>query len=265
MVPGTLVIAIVVGVVQGVLEWLPVSSEGGVAIALTVAGFTPERAVGLALFLHVGTALAATAYYRADLVELSAAARARERRPDLGFLVVATLVSVAIAALSYWFLLEAVTQLAGGAFVALIGGLLVGTGLVQRVAGGSLGERNLPDGLDAVLVGAGQGVAILPGVSRSGTTTSLLLLRGHDGESAFRLSFLLSIPASLGAGALALVAAGGLPGIDPLGAAVALVVSAVVGYAAIGMLLGIVRRLSFWAVAVGLGVLAILGGVAVGV
>ncbi len=74
----------------------------------------------------------------------------------------------------------AVSELEGGLFLALVGGLLVITGLLQRFAAAlSLGEREIPDGFDAVLVGVLQGLAILPGVSRSGTTVSTLLLRGH--------------------------------------------------------------------------------------
>ncbi|MDY7082245.1 MAG: undecaprenyl-diphosphate phosphatase, partial [Halobacteria archaeon] len=91
------------------------------------------------------------------------------------------------------------SEVAGGTLVAIIGVLLVGTGVVQRVAKEvDWQKRDMPDGIDAFIVGALQGTAILPGVSRSGTTVSALLLRGHDGESSLRLSFLLSIPASFG-------------------------------------------------------------------
>jgi len=104
-----------------------------------------------------------------------------------------------------------------------------------------------------------QGVAVLPGVSRSGVTTGVLLLRGHDGPEAFRLSFLLAIPASLGAAALAAVDAG-LPDVSPAAAGLALATSAVVGYLSMGALLGVARRVPFLAVCVGLGALALVGG-----
>jgi undecaprenyl-diphosphatase len=91
-------------------------------------------------------------------------------------------------------------------------------------------------------------------------TASTLLFRSYDPPSAFRLSFLLSIPASLGAAVLTLLDAGGLPGIDPTSAAVALGVSAVVGYATIDALMRVVERVPFWAVCFGLGALAIVGG-----
>ncbi|MFO7925617.1 undecaprenyl-diphosphate phosphatase, partial [Natronomonas sp.] len=108
-----------------------------------------------------------------------------------------------------------------------------------------------------------QGLTILPGISRSGTTVSVMLLRGYEGPASLRLSFLLSIPASLGAALLVVVTGGGLPGISPLVAVVALSTSAVVGYLTIDALMSIVDRVAFWLVCVGLGGLAVVGGLAV--
>ena len=265
---SALLVVLLVGAVQGVAEWLPISSEGSVTILLTTLGYEPELAVRLALFLHVGTALSATVYYRSELRDVLV--RVPEWRPRrafegetarLTFLGIATVVSGVVGIAAYVLLLDAATALSGGAFIALIGVLLLVTGGVQRATESTdLGERELPDGLDAMLVGVGQGLAILPGVSRSGTTASVLLFRGHDGESAFELSFLLSIPAAVGAGVLTVLDTGGAIGVTPETAVVALAASAVVGYATIDALMRIVRRVAFWAVCVGLGVLAIAGG-----
>ena len=108
-----------------------------------------------------------------------------------------------------------------------------------------MGGRVAPTFVDSVLVGAVQGLAILPGLSRSGVTTSALLFRSYDPPAAFRLCFLLSVPASLGAAALTVAGAGGLPGISPVAAALALAVSAIVGYAAIEFILRVVARIPF--------------------
>ncbi|ESS07398.1 MAG: putative bacitracin resistance protein [uncultured archaeon A07HB70] len=264
-----LVIAVVVGVLQGVLEWLPVSSEGNVALYLVVVeGADPALAVQLSLFLHAGTGVAALAYYRDTfgnvLRELPAWRPGTAFGADtatLSFLAAATAASALVGALAYRFVTAVVTDLAGGAFVALIGALLVVTGLVQRVGEGWVADRTDPSLTDALLVGALQGLALLPGVSRSGVTVGALLLRGHDGPRSFRLSFLLSVPAAFGAGALVLVD-GGVPAVAPTAGGVALVVSAVVGYATIDALLRVVRRVEFWGVAVGLGLLAVVGGLA---
>jgi undecaprenyl-diphosphatase len=104
-----------------------------------------------------------------------------------------------------------------------------------------------------------QGLALLPGVSRSGTTVSALLLRGHEAEESLRLSFLLSIPASLGA-SLRVLLESGVPAVSPAEAGLALVVSAVVGYLTVGALVALVRRVAFWAVCVGFGALALVSG-----
>ncbi len=98
-------------------------------------------------------------------------------------------------------------------------------------------------------------------MSRSGTTASALLLRGHDGPNSFRLSFLLSIPAALGGALIAVLDSGGIPSLSPLTAFVSIVTAAMVGYITIDALMRLVERVSFWAVCVGLGLLAIIGGV----
>lgn len=271
MASADIVVALLVGVVQGIVEWLPISSEGTVALVLALLDTDPATAVQLALVLHLGTALAATVYYRGDILDLLQLLPAwRPNRAfstelaSLTFLAVATLVSAAVGFAGYQLLIDAASELTGGAFIVLIGGLLVVTGVIQRLADDTvLPTPDLPRPLDAVLVGVGQGLAVLPGVSRSGTTVSLLLLRGYDGETAFDFSFILSIPAAVGAGVFVVLDLGGLPGFDLRAATVALAASAVVGYATIGALLGLVERVAFWGVCVGFGGLAILGGVLV--
>jgi undecaprenyl-diphosphatase len=100
-------------------------------------------------------------------------------------------------------------------------------------------------------------------VSRSGTTVSALLLRGHPAEGALRLSFLLSVPASLGAGVLVVAETGSAPSVTPLAAAVALGAAAVWGYVTVDALVRLVRTVAFWVVCVGLGSLAVVAGVLV--
>jgi undecaprenyl-diphosphatase len=280
-VQAEVVVAAALGALQGAVEWLPVSSEGFVAVAVSALGAEPSVAVRLALFLHLGTALAATAFYREDLRALSSVddgTLAADRR----FLIVATLVSGVVGIGAYLALEAVVSELAGGTFLALVGALLVGTGLFlratseRRLADGGhaeatdgqwagdaewipSGDRERPDLAGAALVGVCQGVAVLPGISRSGTTVGALLLRGHDGPRSLQLSFLLSIPAAVGAAGIA-VADGGLPAVAPAEAVVAVGVAAVAGDGTVDLLTRLVRRVAFWVVCVGLGALAVLGG-----
>jgi undecaprenyl-diphosphatase len=276
-------VAVVAGALQGVFEWLPISSEGNITVFLTALGESPETAVQFSLFLHAGTALSAAVYYRDELRDVLAslpdwrpgAAFDGGETATLSFLAVATLASGVVGLAAYATLETAVSALTGGAFVAVVGLLLVGTGLLQRATDRfeaeqadsgrfALGDRQSPDLADAVLVGAFQGLAILPGVSRSGTTASALLVRGHDGPSSFRLSFLLSIPAALGAGALVL-ADTGVPAVAPVPAVLALGTAALVGYLTVDALMRVVARVPFWGVCVGLGALAVVGGAALAV
>jgi hypothetical protein len=130
--------------------------------------------------------------------------------------VVACLLTGIVGIPLYIFAVDLAGQLTGGVFIAAIGILLILTGIVQIASESvSMGGRETPTLFDSILVGAVQGLAILPGISRSGMTSSALLFRSYDPPAAFRLSFLLSIPASIGAAALTLASAGGLPGISP--------------------------------------------------
>lgn len=263
-----LAIAILAGVVQGIVEWLPVSSQGNLALFLTAVGTDPDIALQLALFLQVGTTLSAATYFRSDIADVAQTLRGwRDEPADTAqralvvYLVVACAMTGVVGIPLYIFAVDVASQLTGGAFVAGIGALLVATGVFQLRAESATGRRRQnPTVRDSLLVGAAQGLAILPGISRSGMTSSVLLFRQYDPPEAFRLSFLLSIPAALGAAALTVVGAGGLPGISPGAGAGALCVSALVGYLAIDLIMRVVDRVPFWAVCFGLGGVAILGG-----
>lgn len=268
MVSRDLLVALLAGILQGIVEWLPISSQGNLTLFLTAVGTSPAIAVQLALFLQVGTTLSAATYYRETI--LTAIRNAPGWRPqtafdetnaETSFVVVATAMTGLVGIPVYVLLIDFARELAGGAFIALIGALLILTGVLQYASESvALGDRGSPSLFDAVLVGAFQGLTILPGVSRSGTTASMLLFRGHDGPSSFRLSFLLSIPAGLGAGVVTVLDTGGLPTATPGAAAVALLASAVVGYVAIDAIMRIVHKVDFWIICVGLGGLALLSG-----
>ncbi|TKX73466.1 undecaprenyl-diphosphate phosphatase [Halorubrum sp. GN11_10-6_MGM] len=263
-----LLVAILAGIVQGVVEWLPVSSQGNLSLVLTLVGTDPAVAVQLALFLQLGTTLSAATYY---CEEIATALRSVPGwRPATAYdadhalatyVVVASLFTGLVGIPLYVLAVDLVSDLTGGVFIAVIGVLLVITGLLQRASDSvRMGGREKPSLVDSVLVGSVQGFAILPGISRSGVTASALLFRSYDPPNAFRLSFLLSIPASVGAAAITVVGAGGLPGIAPLPAAVALGVSGVVGYLTIDALMRVVERVPFATVCFALGTLAIVGG-----
>ena len=263
-----LLIAILAGIVQGIVEWLPVSSQGNLSLVLTVVGTEPAVALQLALFLQVGTTLSAATYYRHEIQTAITAVPGWSPRAAYdgdnaiaSYIVVASLMTGVVGIPLYIFAVDLAGQLTGGVFIAGIGVLLIVTGLLQLASESvSMNKHTAPTLVDSILVGAVQGFAILPGISRSGMTTSAFLFRSYEPPAAFRLSFLLSIPASLGAAALTLLSAGGLPGISLTAALVALGVSAIVGYLTIDVLMRVVDRVPFWAVCFGFGGLAIVGG-----
>ena len=181
----------VLGLVQGIFEWLPVSSEGLVAAAYTLLYDADlDEAVGFALWLHLGTAPAALVALRREVIELARGLFARPFRPSpvLVFLVAATAVSAAVAFPLLLTLSELSSALGGGAML-MVGAAMLVTGAVQ-LRRPSAGARIRADAgaVDGVLAGVAQGVAVAPGLSRSGLTVAVLLgsadgrARGADAE-----------------------------------------------------------------------------------
>ena len=257
----TLAEAALLGFVQGVAEWLPVSSEGVVAAIQTLAfGADAADAVAFSLWLHLGTALAALAALRNDAAEIARSAIRAPTRPTraAAFLAVATLTSAPLG-LALLAGLDGFSERLGGLAMALVGALMAVTGaiLLRGRRGGGARTREDVGALDAVLTGAAQGLAALPGLSRSGLTVSALLWRGVDRREALALSFLLSVPASAGAGLYAALDSGLRTSPAAL---LALAVSAAVGFVSVRALMGLARRVNFGWFALAAGAAIAVGG-----
>lgn len=255
--------AFILGLVQGLTEFLPVSSSGHLVIAEQLLGF--HRA-GLAfeIWLHLATLAAVTTALRRDIgmAVRSLAPRAPEaiRKPGR-LLVLCLLVGTLPAALVGFFLGDLVE--AGFGSVRLVGVDLLVTALIL------LSTRWIPEGKApltvrrALLVGAAQAVAVLPGVSRSGSTLAAGLATGLPGMEAARFSFLLSVPIILGAVVVELHHLAELGAQAPLALAVGFVASAVSGYFSVGIVWRVMqrRRLALFApYCAVIGILAILWG-----
>jgi undecaprenyl-diphosphatase len=236
--------AIVLGMIQGLGEFLPISSSGHLVVVPWLLGW-PEHGLSFDVALHVGT-LAAVLYAFFDDWRRLLAAGARgvlSRRPfadpdsRLLWLLAVASVPGAVAGL----LLE---DRAESAFrsPALVAAAMAVMGIVlfvaDRTARGT-GEARGVTLRDALLIGAAQALAIIPGVSRSGATISMGLVLGYRREEAARFSFLLATPIVIGAAALKsryLVAPG--HGLQVLAG---MVTAAVFGFASIRVLLAYVR------------------------
>ncbi|HET6497667.1 MAG TPA: undecaprenyl-diphosphate phosphatase [Coriobacteriia bacterium] len=240
--------AVLLGVVQGAAEFLPISSSGHLRIMQELFAMPEQFGLAYDLLLHMATLLAVCVYFRDDLSHMARAtfsrdpALAGDRR--LAWLVVLATVPAGIIGL------------AGGDFfvgapVIYVGGALIGTSLIlaaaDRLSRRSLTAAEHLDWRRALLVGVAQGVAIMPGISRSGATMSMGLAVGLDRAQAARFSFLLSVPIILLAGLSqayeVLTGQATLPG--PVAAIAGVLASGVTGYLAIAGLMSYLKRRSF--------------------
>ena len=252
--------ALLLGSLQGLAEWIPVSSEGLVAAVYSFAmGSSLSEAVGVSLWLHLGTAISALAVFWREVsgVVREALSHPRSWGTTTRFVIASTIVSAPIGFLLL-VALEGFSERAGGAAMSVVGALMLVTATLLYVR--RTGKRRGRDDttiLDAVLTGGAQGLAALPGLSRSGLTIAVLLGRGIDKSDALTLSFLLSIPVSIGAGIYAGLRSGAYASPE---SGAALITAAVVGYVTIRALLRLAQRVNFgWFVAIA-GVAIIVGG-----
>jgi undecaprenyl-diphosphatase len=240
--------AVVLGVVEGLTEFLPVSSTGHLLIAERLLGLpmkTQEQKdslIGFTAVIQTGAIFAAVLYFFKDIVGLvksfAGGVVSAEKRRGLDFrFALAVLVGCLPIAVVGLVLRDVIRRIDEELLSVGIGLLVFSAVFVvaERRATQSRVERSVTV-KDGLIIGLAQCIALVPGVSRSGATISAGLLRGLDRVSATRLSFLLGIPALLGAGALGLKDATS----NTTGAtatAVATLVSFVVAYLSIAFLL----------------------------
>lgn len=249
--------AIVAGILQGVVEWLPVSSKTLITLYFTVLGLPVQNAYNLGLMANFGSFFAAVYYFRRDVWRILKALR-RPLSPDpyaklLRFLVVGTLATGFVGIPLYLTVRHTFTILGGSVAMGVIGGLLILTGIMarnkeRRVARAvpSIPAQREPNLPAAVVAGGLQGLAAVPGISRSAMTITPLLWMGFSAEEAFRLSFLMDVLALVGAGVVPLILGqGGTTAIHQFGlvsTVVMLSAAAVTSFLAIQGILGLARR-----------------------
>lgn len=271
--------AIIMGLIQGLTEFLPVSSSGHLAIFGNLLGWQ-GNGILFEVLLHVGTLVAVFVAFYKDILDLikegfslvgrCALALAGKLKwqqvlnNDKKYFVCYILLTMIPTAILGLLLKKTIEEAYTGTLIPGIGLLLTGAILLYtiKVPAGTKTEKEMSF-WDALLIGIAQGFATLPGVSRSGSTIVTARVRGLTPELAVRFSFIMSIPAILGAavlqihdGAAESLSAGTL-GLYFLGAAVA----AVSGFLCIKWLLGIIRKgkLHYFAYyCFGMGILAIL-------
>jgi len=257
--------AALLGLIQGLTEFIPVSSTAHLRVAAAVSGQQDAGAAYTAV-IQLGTLAAVLAYFAKDIVALLVAMVRAPASPDgrLPWLIAAGTVPIVIAGLALKKHIEGDLR---SLYVIAIALVVVGLGMavIDRHASGRLG-RGLASITysDALLIGLGQTLALVPGVSRSGATICMALLLGFARSDAARFSFLLSIPAVGGAGILEARKAFSELGGDAIPSlAVGIGVAGVVGYASIAWFirwLGTHQLVGFavYRIAAGLALLAAL-------
>jgi undecaprenyl-diphosphatase len=181
---------ILLGMIQGLTEFFPVSSSAHLLIAQKLLKVSTD-AVALSVILHLGTVLALIVFFFKDILNLL-----RDIKLML-FIFIVTLITGAIGVLGKDFFESLFTSAKPVAAALLItGAMLLLTKKFMR------GDRAVPNNRDAIILGLTQGIAIIPGISRSGVTISTLLFRKIEREACFKISFLVSIPVILGAAML---------------------------------------------------------------
>lgn len=191
---------VVAGILQGLLEWFPISSSGQVMLFLSgLLGIGIIEAYGLSIYLHFGTLLSAITFYRKDIVNVLKVVTSKTgfwNNSILRLWVIVAPISIAVGYPLYIVYRKFLGDLPLDTVTGLIGLLLVATGIALMITGSKSGSRKLEDMTlkDYVSLGVVQGLSVIPGVSRSGVTIATLLFLGLRGSEAVRTSFLASIP-----------------------------------------------------------------------
>ncbi|CAB4875304.1 unannotated protein [freshwater metagenome] len=242
--------AIFLGVLQGLTEFLPISSSAHLAIFPQLFGLEDPGASFTAV-TQIGTELAVLLFFWRDIVQIlkawSASLFDKSRRSDLdarmGWYVIIGTLPIAIAGVAFQSTIKSTFRsLWLIAIMLIVFGLILG--FADRINKGLKTEADL-NVKDSILYGLGQMLALIPGVSRSGATISVGLFRGYRRDVATRYAFLLAIPAVLASGIFELkdVSLSDSPGLPKT--VLATVIAFAVGYATIGWLLKYLRSNSY--------------------
>jgi undecaprenyl-diphosphatase len=262
--------AVVLGIVQGLAEYLPVSSSGHLILVPWLLGwddFAGDESLKKAfdVALHLGTLVGAVAYFRSDIRRLARVAIVGPQRQDgrLAWLIVLSAVPAAVVGALLADTIEQNTDQ-----VWLVAVMLIVGAFALAWADGVLGRRTMDDVSirDAAVMGVGQALALQPGVSRSGVTMTLGRYLGLGRDAAVRFAFMMSLPITAGAlvyKAVDLNAEGGIPADMRAAFCWGIVSSAVTGYLAVWGILKLVRTRSFasfvlYRLVLGLAVLALV-------
>ncbi|MFA5108555.1 MAG: undecaprenyl-diphosphate phosphatase [Candidatus Micrarchaeia archaeon] len=258
---------LLLGIVQGISEWLPISSKTLDTFLFLSMGGQPSQSVAVLLYLHLGTLVAATIYFRHKLWEMAKELLSVRAIDDLKkdkftfylFALAGTgVVGLPLYLLQKYFLSDISASML---FVVMGVGLLV-TSALLFVQKGKVHEKKATEAgwFDGLVCGAFQGLSALPGISRSGTSTTGLILRKFEPDAAFELSFILSIPSVIGAELVLYLLNSSVAIFDPIAGLMLAATSFVFGYLTIGMLIGFAKKVNLAMLALAFALVMIVAG-----
>lgn len=268
---------IIIAILQGFFEWLPISSSGQVFIvSLNVFGFSPDEALSLAIWLHLGTTIAVLLKFRKDYIKIFKSFIPKSFTVDdvdikkRNWLIYATM-GTGITAIPLYIIFkiiisEAFVPLQGDVITLVISGLLIVTGVILLKSRKIYGENTIEEiplniiPKDSFFSGLIQGTSILPGISRSGVTVTTILLEKYNQDNALKLSFLMSVPVALASIIVDILFGGAqiFTILNPISIVVTTFISFLVGYLTIEILLQIAKKINFGYFCVAYGVIAYL-------
>lgn len=233
--------SLILGLIQGLTEWLPVSSSGHLVVVKELFGWQPP--VLFYVLLHLGTLSVVMVFFRRDILGILKAILKRDFESEEGRIGLFIIVGSAPTGVIGFVFKDFFEAFFDNLYV--VGLSLLATGVLLFFSDRIEGSKPLTY-LDSFLVGIAQGISIVPGISRSGVTIATGLLRGVKRKHAFMFSFLLSIPATLGA---TIVESGDLhllvSGVDAATVVVGVATSMVVGYLSLKAVQRILRKRKF--------------------
>jgi undecaprenyl-diphosphatase len=190
--------AIILGIIQGLTEFLPVSSSGHLELAKAVLGdqSLPEESLLFTVVLHFATALSTIVIFRKEIAEIFTGLLQFKwnEQAEFSVKIILSMIPAAVIGVLFNDQIEALFSRQ----ILLVGAMLILTGLLLFLADRAKNTNKKVTYSSALLIGISQAIAILPGISRSGATISTSVLLGIDRERAARFSFLMVVPLILG-------------------------------------------------------------------
>ena len=266
---------IIIAMLQGIFEWLPISRSGQtIIISTNLFVISPQNAFSLAIWLHLGTMFAVLIKFRGDFFGVIKSLIHKGNTIEeidikkRNWLIFAT-IGTGVTALPLYFIfkivfLDVFSAKQGDITTLFISGLLILTGIIiiktRKIYGNSkiIATSKKKIQKDSTLSGLIQGISILPGVSRSGITVSTILLEKYEQKDALRLSFLMSVPVVIASIIVDIIFGDGsiFGTLDLITIIVTTLISFLTGYATIELLLKLASKINFGYFCIVYGVIA---------